>query len=64
MHGEMQAAVHSIELECGPALENWSGNTKDLKGSRKWVQKLVAGEHIEDMNTTEAVAPGTPLPKD
>jgi len=55
MHDEMHATVHNIEAECSSVLEKWSGDAKDLKESKKWVQKLVTGEHIEEIGT-----PGKP----
>jgi hypothetical protein len=70
MHNEIQNGVKHIEVECGVALEKWSGDAKELKASQKWVQMLAIGEHITPLKSIEtqpniASAPETPptIPK-
>lgn len=41
MHTKMRGTVASIEQELGPALKGWSGDPKELRGAKKWIQLLL-----------------------
>jgi hypothetical protein len=58
----MKTVVNNIEAEFGPLLVKWDGNAKALKGAKKWIRKLLTGEAIEGLSSSDH-SPTVPPPE-